>query len=176
MASIYGWYGHNGAATRKPIRRWKHELMQLFGTIRTAIEKNVTGDDRHKENMMEHCTNAVDAIRDAKSKEQIANAATQFAFKLIFKLLGRLPHNREKRRAHHSRVTDLSAYRTLSYTRTAHQKVKEIIDYAPTGQLGSGEPTSEVLIKKLTRDFSHNPHKFLSWVKTEHRSLYDRFN
>ena len=150
--------------------------MQLFGTVRTAIEKNVTGDDQHKEHMMERCNIAAEAIQHAKSKEQITCAATQFAFELIFKLLGRLPHNLQTRRAHHSHVTALSAYRTLSYTRTAHQKVKQIIDYAYTGKLENGEPTFEMLIQKLKRDFSNNPHKFLSWVKAEHRSLYDRFN
>lgn len=176
MASIYGWYGHNGSAARKPIRQWKRELMQLFGTVRTAIEKNITGDDRYKEHMMDRCNIAVEAIRLTTSKEQITCAATQFTFELIFKLLGCLPHNWQKRRAHHSRVTDLSSYRTLSYTRTAHQKVKQIMDYAHTGQLEDGEPTFEVLIQKLKHDFSDNPHKFLSWVKSEHKSLYDRFN
>jgi len=176
MASIYGWYRHNGSATRKPVRQWKRELVQLFGTVRTAIEKNVTGDDRYREHIMDRCSTAVAAIRGAKTKEQIAIAATQFAFEIIFRLLGRLPNNWQTRNAHYSRVTDLSAHRTLSYTRTAQQKVTQILDYAHTDAPKDAEPTWDLLVQKLNRDFLGNPHKFLSWVRAEHKSLYDRFN
>ncbi len=116
MASIYGWYGNKSNIAHKPVRQWRRELIQLFGTIRTAIEKNVVGDERHKEHMMQRCNDTIENIRHAKFKDEISYAALQVTFELIFKLLGRLPNNWQKRRAHHSHVTQLSDYRTLSYT------------------------------------------------------------
>ena len=177
MAFIYGWYGHNGSATHKPATQWKRELIQLFGTIRTAIEKNVTGDTQHKENMMEHCTRASESIRQARSKDDISCATAQFAFELIFNLLGRLPNNYQKSKAYHARTTELSEYRTLSYTRTDRQKVKQITDYAydNANHMENNDPTFDELINKLKKDFANNPHKFLTWLKAEYKPYYDKF-
>jgi hypothetical protein len=176
MASIYGWYGHNGAAAHKPVRLWKRELIQLFKTVRTAIEKNVTGDDRHKEYMMKRCDNAIDAIRHAKCKDEVTSFAAQFAFEINFLLLGRMPNNWQTRKAHHLRFTDLSNYRTLNYVRTDYQKAMQIIEHAFESHGADKEPSFEILIRKYNHDFSRDPHKFLSWIKAEHKALYDLFN
>jgi hypothetical protein len=175
MSFVFGWRGHHGTAGNIPAFRWKKHLLKLFRTLKSAIHKNVTGDDRHMEYMMERCDTAIGAIRSAKFKDEISCKSLQFAFELLFELLGHYPQNWQSRRAHHSRVTDLASYRTLSYTRTATQKVRQITDAAYANRNDSTGPSFEVLIEKLKHDFSGNPHKFLAWLRSEHRMLYDRF-
>jgi len=143
--------------------------------LRRAVEKNVTGDDRHKELLIERCDTAIQVIRNAKFKDELVCDTLRSAFQLLFELLGRMPQNRQKRKAHYSSVTDLSSYRTFSYTRTATQETNQIIDYALEVRQGESKPNFDELIQKLQRDFSRNPHKFLAWLRAEHREFYDKF-
>jgi hypothetical protein len=175
MSFIYGSGGHSCHAGHTPIRYLKKQLLQIFRTLKTVIRKNVTGDDRHKEYMIERCDSAIGAIQHAKSKDELIGDTLSAAFQLIFELIGHFPHNWASRKAHHSRITDLSAYRTFNYARTARQKAKQITDYAYTKKEGECHPDFEVLISKLKKDFSDDPHKFLDWLRAEHRQLYDQF-
>lgn len=62
MSFIYGSHGHRCRAGHIPVLGWKRHLLQLFRTLKTAIQKNVTGDDRHKEYMMQRCETAISAV------------------------------------------------------------------------------------------------------------------
>jgi hypothetical protein len=137
--------------------------------------KKRNGDDRHKERLIERCDTAVNAIKDAKFKDEIACDAIQFAFEILFDLIGHLPNNWQNRRAHHSHVTSLTRYRTFAYVGTARQQAQRVTDAAYYNRLPSTEPNFETLINKLKRDFSDDPDRFLAWLRAEHRSLYDRY-
>jgi hypothetical protein len=175
MSTLYGSSGHPCVAGHTPTRNWKKQLLQLFRTLRTAIAKNLNGDDPHKEHLMERCDTAIDAIKRAEFKDEIACDALQFAFEILFGLIGHLPNNWQKRRAHHSYVTSLARYRTFSYVGTARQKAQRVTHAAYYDRLGSADPNFETLINKLKRDCSDDPDRFLAWLRAEHRSLYDRF-
>lgn len=175
MSTLFGTAAHACSAGHTPTRGWKRQLSQLFRTLRTAIAKNVNGDDPHKEHLMERCDTAIRAIKVAKLKDEIACDALRFAFEILFSLIGHLPNNGQKRRAHYSYVTGLSRYRTFSYVGTARQRAQRVTDAAYDHRLESSDPTFKTLINKLKRDFSDDPVRFLAWLRAEHRSLYDRF-
>jgi len=175
MSFIYGSGGHSCRAGHTSVNTWKKQLSQILRTLKTAIRKNVTGDERHKEHMMERCDNAIRAIRYAKFKDELVCDTLSIVFQLIFELIGHFPHNWQSRKVHHSRVTDLSIYRTFSYTRTAKQKAKQITDHAYTKTEAECTPSFEVLISKLKKEFSDDPHKFLDWLRAEHKQFYDQF-
>jgi len=175
MSDIYGRGGHSCGAGPISISSWKKQLLQLVRTIKTAIRKNVNGDDSHRKYMMQRCDDALIATRYSKSKSELCSNAVSITVELIFHLIGNFPHNRKSRRTHPSQVTDLSTYRTFSYTRTAKQRAKQITDYVYTKPEGKFDPTFEFLISKLKRDFSNDSDKFLEWLRTEHRQLYDQF-
>jgi hypothetical protein len=174
MKTIYGYKCH-GLAGRVTLTAWKRHLQQLFGTIRTAIEKNINGDDRHREIMIGRCDTAIDSVRRANSKDEICCSALTFAFELCFEILGELPNNWQTRKAHYHHITELSKYRTLNYIRTDSQKAGYILDLAYRDQLNKKDPQFDVLIKKFTGDCAKNPRRFLSWLRSEHKSLYDRY-
>ena len=157
------------------MKSWKKSVLQLFRTLKTAILKNVNGDDPYRNHLMERCDVAVSAIKSSQYKDAIVCDALQFGFELLFKLIGRLPVNWQKRRAYHSHITGLAEYRTFSYARTARQKAKQITDAAYDKRLKDGEPDFDALITKLKREFRDDPEKFLTWLRVEHRQIYDRF-
>lgn len=175
MSRLFGSSGHPCSAGRTPARHWKKQLLQLFRTLRTAIGKNVNGDNPHKEHLMARCDIAIGAIKGATLKDEIACDSLQFAFEILFGLIGHLPNNRQKRRAHHSYVTSLARYRTFSYVGTARQKAQRVTDAAYYDRLASTEPNFDMLMNKLRQDFSDDPDRFLTWLRAEHRSVYDRF-
>lgn len=176
MRNIYGSAGHCSSAGHTRITSFKKQLLQLFRTLKTAIRKNVTGDDRYKESLMVRCDVAIAAVRSAAFRDEIVCDALQFTFELLFKLLGRIPDNRQSERAHHSHKTDLSAHRTFNYARTSQQRAKEITDAAFHNRLEEHNPSFETLITALRKQFHDDADKFLSWLRSEHKSLYDRFH
>ena len=176
LSTIYGTSGHSSHAGHTEISSWKKHLLQVFRTLKTAIRKNVTGDDRYKEQLMTRCDCAISAITNATFKDKIACDALSFSFEIAFALLGRLPDNRRSRRAHHTHVTNLGDYRTLSYSRTASQKARQITDSAHKNCLNETEPSFETLISTLRRDFHDDADRFLTWFRQEHPDLYGRFH
>ena len=175
MNTIYGRNGHPCVAGHTSVRSWKKGVLQLFRTLKTAILKNVNGDDPYRNHLMERCDVAISAIKSSKYKDAIVCDALQFGFETLFSLLGRFPNNWQTRRAHHSHVTGLADYRTFSYVRTARQKAKQITDAAYYNRTEDGDPDFDTLITKLRREFRDDPEKFLTWLRAEHRKMYDRF-
>ena len=175
MRTIYGASGHSSHAGHTEITSWKKPLLQVFRTLKTAIRKNINGDDRFKEQLMARCDCAISAIKNAAFKDEITSDALAFSFEIIFSLLGRLPDNWSSRRAHCSQVSCLGNYRTLSYTRTALQKARQITDSAYKNRLKESDPSFETLIYKLRRDFHDDADHFLTWLREEHPDLYARF-
>ena len=172
MSSLFGSHGHPGSAGSTSMHYWKKVLLQLFRTLKTAIAKNVNGDDPYRNHLMQRCEDAVSAIKSSKFKDAIACDALRFGFELLFSLIGRFPNNRKKRQAH---VAGLAEHRTFSYVRTASQKARQITDAAHRNQLESSDPNFDTLMTKLKREFADDPERFLAWLRAEHRSLFDRF-
>jgi hypothetical protein len=175
MHCIYGHSGHSCRAGHTSFTSWKKQLSQVFRTLKTAIRKNMTGDDRHKERLMARLDHATITIHEAKSSYELSPKLLSFLLEIAFELLGRLPRNSKRRKANHNLITDLSDYRTLNYARTAKQKTKQVTDYAFARADSRDEPKFEDLIYKLKRDFSNDSDKFLSWLRVEHRDFHDRF-
>lgn len=101
--------------------------------------------------------------------------ALQYSFEIILLVLGRLPNNWESRRAHHVHITDLGLYRTLCYCRSAKQRARQITDAAYYNHLKQDDPRFDTLIDKLRYEFHDDGDKFLTWLQSEHKDLYDRF-
>ena len=175
MSCLYGRSGHSCHAGHTDFSSWKKQLLQVFKTIKTAIRKNMTGDERHKDHLMTRCDHAAITIKEAKSSYELSPKIISLLIEITFELLGHLPRNCRTGKANHSLVTDLSVYRTLSYTRTAKQKAKQITDYSLARSDRLDEPKFEELILKLKKDFSNDSEKFLRWLRIEHREFHDRF-
>ena len=176
MRTIYGTAGHPTHAGDTLISAWKKQLLQVFRTLKTAIRKNIAGDDRYKEQLMTRCDSAICAIKHAATKDEITSAALAFSFEIAFSMLGRLPDNWMSRRAHHTHVTNLGDYRTLNYSRTSAQKVRQITDSAHKNRLKEADPSFETLVSKLRGDFHDDADRFLTWLRQEHPDLYGRFH
>lgn len=176
MRHLYGFRGHSAGAGYTPLNSWKKQLTRLFGTLKTAIRKNVNGDDRHRDEMMERCDVAIDAIRRSKYKDEIMNYTITFCFEISFALLGHRQDNWQDSKAHHSHVTQLNTYRTFAYVRTPTQIARQITDAAYKNRLSSWHPSFEILIGKLRGEFHNDAEKFVKWIRTEYPDLYSQFN
>jgi len=174
MMFVFG-SGLRGCSGHLRTTVWKKHLTRLFRTLKTAIERNVNGDDRYRQHLMSRCDVAVDSIKDAKLNDEIASRAIQFAFELLFSLLGQMPCNWQKNRVRPDLLTNLADYRTFGYVRTDRQKARQITDAAYYERLQKGDPKFGVLIGKLKDDFHDDPRRFLSWLRENHPSVYDRF-
>jgi hypothetical protein len=166
-------------AGRSSLASFRRELLKVVKTLRRAVEKNVHGDLRHRERILERYDRFQDYAVKFRSKDKLFQAAVEMLIETQFELLGRMPRNWRPGaigRVHHSKYQDLADYRTLYYVRTPDQRLQEIIDFAyETSDMSEEESLFTRLIEQR-RKHPKDPEKILEWVRENESQTHKRFN
>lgn len=176
LAFIYGRSGRVVTAGWTTLPLLKKSITKVFRTLSRAAERNINGDEAHKENIRRRCDVAIQAVNRSKSKDEVSQIALAFSVELNFHLLGRMPKNWKKGKADWRASIDLAEFRTLCYVRTAKQRIDEIIDYAynlPEEHDGTS------LFQRIIDFRNKHPHDdpaVLSWIKKNEPESYAKFN
>jgi hypothetical protein len=175
MQFIYGYRRCEVKAGWSKVAHFKRGVIKLFRTVAAAAERNVHGDDAHREEIADRCNVAVNSLRRSNTIDAVTQHAVQGAFEVIFLLLGRLPRNWQKPVAGFRSTVELAKFRTFTYVRTDTQRVDEMVDYAYRQKQGrEAELFDRVIAVRLRHP--RNDRKVLDWIRANEPELYRRFN
>lgn len=172
-------YGRSGAIVRAgftPLPLFKKSLIKLLLTLARAAERNINGDEKHREKVSSRFSEAADQVKSAKTKDEAVLAALTAAIGANFELMGRLPRNWRKAKADWRSAVDLSAYRTLGYVRTDRQRIQQILDYCYNQPQPNEGPGLFEEIIDIRNKHPHDDARVLSWIRDNKPTLFSQFN
>ena len=158
------------------IAPFRRSLVRLFKTLATAADRNILGDDGHRDAIRQHCEHAAETARHTTTIDALNQHAIGNAIELAFLLLGRLPRNWDKPVAGWQSTVDLSKFRSLVYVRTPTQRVAEMTDHAYRSSDMSAEDSQFTRVITVRRRHPRDDRKVLAWIRANEPALYRRFN
>ncbi|MFM2199294.1 MAG: hypothetical protein RLZZ505_2726 [Verrucomicrobiota bacterium] len=175
MSNLYGRSGHGSRAGHTDLADWKKHLCRIVGTLQSMILRSVTGDDAHRDYIVKRCDDMINAIKRSNNKDEISCLVAHFGFEISFHLVGGLPRNWQKPRTRPDLVSAPPEFRTLTYSRTAEQRSRQILDAAYCNRLENDAPDFELLISIFNSECKKNGLKFLEVIKDRYPNVYRRF-
>lgn len=175
MSNLYGRSGHSCRAGHTDLQDWKKYLIRLIGSLQTTIRRSVTGDDAHRDYIVQRCDDLKNAIKRSKAKDEVNCFIADFGFEISFLLVGGLPQNWQKPRVRPDLVTVPPPFRTLTYARTTEQRSQQILDAAYRNRLGDRAPTFEKLFEIYDSECKKDGQRFLAAIKEHYPDVYRRF-
>ena len=171
LSSLFGNLSMHGyASMAKKFIEWKRMQIKLMKTIKKAISINVDTDEFHRKEMLDICDIAIEKINQSQSIDEVNIKMLEYAIKMIFRLLGNMPHNSRRRNVGHQNIWKLDSYRKLTYTQTLDQKINLILKVIKSRK--NTQPSCEQLLEKLWDDFKGDKSAFLNWYKETFKDDY----
>lgn len=99
LGNLYGKQANPIRAGRTSLPHLKRTVAKVFRTLAKASQRNINGDDRHRERIITTRGNAATEITNCASPDELYQTALTYAFLINFHLLGGTPRNSWKDRA-----------------------------------------------------------------------------
>jgi hypothetical protein len=155
--SLFGKKYHK-CLDRVDIGFWKAFYLGTFEVLEKSIFASIGSIDKsHRLKIQEELSNGLEWMRRSKAKDELHGALIVTLLKLVFLLLGRLPHSgKGKRRS-------FDTYRTLTYSQTEEQLSWLLQGYMQRHATAHGYG-----------DFFDADYAFYTWAKQNKRQRSDR--
>lgn len=174
LSQLFSKDRYHGASGALSSEQWREQLTRILMHLQKAIRQSVEGDSLHSRTLQEHCSKAAGHLKTSANCNQLSIHAIMGLTRIAFGLVGHFPDHWDKseRAAAHPANWKLTKYRTLTYHRTAEQRVAQIIALADDPRFATRLPSRRALYQKLGSEFKGDERAFLEWFKSAHSDVY----
>jgi hypothetical protein len=173
LSILFGKSSYHGFVGTHTFVRWKKELIKIVRSIKRAIKINVDTDDFHRKDLLDYCETTIEGLKSDRSLDEVNIRMIGFSIRTIFRLLGHIPDNWDRRSVANSKLWRLDQFRKVVYIRTPEQKVNLILSLTDKYGYSHRMPKWTDLISKRFDDFRGDPEKFIEWFKKTYKDVYD---
>lgn len=175
FASIFG-VANGVRAGSEALPSFRKNLVRVLSILSKAAFRNIHGDAAHRTAIVEQLTIAHDAAKQARTKDEVTQAALTGLIAANFLFMGRLPANSKKPRAGWKTKVNLGDYRTLFYVRLPIQQIKEMQDYAHFIEWTDYEKSLFKQVMDIREQHPEDDLAVLEGIRMKVPTLFNRFN
>ncbi len=148
-------------------------MAKVVKYIKKSIELNHNGDMFHRNELIHTCDHLIEELKKAKSINDINVYLIQELIRLIFTLLGTMPHHWNRKNPYFDSSWSLSGHRTLNYIQDADQKAHLIIYLVDIGKKYTIDfETFGDMHGIYYRKFMGKSSDFVVWFKKIYSGIY----